>query len=63
MKYFLIVVLWEKLFKIKQYEFVTTRVLEYIQRAQQYRDIFSHWLEDIPADYIKLIISYIHSQV
>jgi hypothetical protein len=63
MKYFFIVILWDKLFKIKHYEFIMTRVLEYIQRAPQYKDVFSNWCQDIPADYIRLIITFVHAQL
>ena len=40
-----------------------SRVLEYIQRAPQYKDVFSNWLQDIPAEYFKLIVECLHSNL
>ncbi|MCB0370116.1 MAG: hypothetical protein KDD45_12005 [Bdellovibrionales bacterium] len=56
MKYFFVVLLWDKLFKNKNYEFVTIRVIENIQRLKDYKEILTSWLEDVPAEYLKVVV-------
>lgn len=63
MKYFFVVILWDKLFKNKSYDFVLIRALEYIERATQYSDMFANWLQDLPAEYVKHVISAMHASL
>jgi hypothetical protein len=60
LKYFFVVVLWDKLFKVKNYEFATERALNYIQKASQYGPLFANWLEDIPTEHMRAAIKCLH---
>lgn len=44
LKYFFVVILWDKLFKNTNYEFMAFRALEFVQRTTYYKDIFTNWL-------------------
>jgi hypothetical protein len=53
MKYFFVVSLWNKLFTCEHHEATLFRLLELIQKAEYYHQIFSKWLDDLPAAYLK----------
>lgn len=63
LKYFFIVILWDKLFKNKNYEFATIRALEFIEKAKGYRELFINWLDDVPSDYMRVMLAGLHSML
>jgi hypothetical protein len=60
MKYFLLVVLWERLFAVADNRNAMLRVLEVIRRGDYYEQIFTGWLRDLPADYVRTILRSLH---
>lgn len=63
MKYFLIVILWDKLFAVPENRNILYRVLQVIKKVSYYEQIFISWLNDIPAEYLKVILPHLHKNI
>ena len=54
MKYFVILALWGHIFTDNE---LLLKMLEVVNKASYYNDIFIGWLTDLPLDYLKYIVS------
>jgi hypothetical protein len=53
MKYFLILALWGQIFAENE---LLLKMLEVVNKASYYNDIFIGWLTDLPLDYFRQIV-------
>lgn len=54
MKYFVILALWGHIFTDNE---LLLKMLEVVNKASYYNDIFIGWLTDLPLDYLRYIVS------